>query len=63
MIKTKTMPPENYWYSSSEGNYRYEYDIKDGSYRRMTAEEQVKKIQLDRLLLALSYILDYDTTY
>jgi len=53
------MPPENYWSSSSDGKYHYQYNLVNGSYKRMTAKEQVEKIQLDRLLLALSYILDY----
>jgi hypothetical protein len=52
------MPPENYWSSSNDGTYRYEY--KEGSYRRLNAKDQVQKIELDRLLLALSYIYDYE---
>jgi hypothetical protein len=52
------MPPENYWHSDSEGKYHYEYKG-NGSYKRLTAKEQVYQIRLDRLLLALSYIYDY----
>lgn len=54
------MPPENYWNSSSDGNYHYEYKPQTGTYRRLNAKEQVEKIQLDRLLLALSWIYDYE---
>jgi hypothetical protein len=54
------MPPERYWNSSSSGDYIYQYNHYDGTFKRYTAKEQVEKIRLDRLLLAISWILDYE---